>query len=92
MIDETKCQTCYPVVASIIEMKFEGQKELKQCVLRAWKECDQPAIEHVIDYVDPSKPGTIFILHRCAEHAKPLPKKQDRAEDMGMRDCFGGTS
>jgi hypothetical protein len=90
MIDPNKCQTCYPIVAKIFEIKFEGEKSPKQCVLRAWKECDKPAVEHITDYVDPNRPGTMYVLHRCIEHSKPLPKlevKSDPAED-----CFGGTS
>jgi hypothetical protein len=90
MIDFAKCQTCYPVVAKIIEIKFEGEKAPRQCIMRSWRECDKDATVHVVDYVDPKKPSTRFVLHRCAEHAAPEPKPQ--VEPEVMRDCFGGTS
>jgi hypothetical protein len=69
MIDPNKCQVCYPFVAKIFEMKFEGEKTTKQCVLRAWKECDKPAVEHIVNYLDPNNNNTMFILHRCQEHS-----------------------
>jgi hypothetical protein len=86
MIDPNKCQTCYPVVAHIFEMKFEGDKAAKQCVMRAWVECSQPAIQHVTGYVDPNRPDTMFVLHRCADHSKALPEPQVKVEIIG--DCF----
>jgi len=90
MIASNKCQTCYPIVAKIVEYKFEGEKTPRQCIIRSWKQCDEVAVSHIVDYVDPKNPGTIFILHRCAEHAVPTPKPQ--IEPEVMRDCFGGTS
>lgn len=70
MIDPNKCQVCYPIVAKVFEMKFEGDKEIKKCVIRAWKECERPAAEHITDYVDPANPKTMFVHHRCAEHVE----------------------
>lgn len=76
MINSAKCQTCYPIVAKIIEIKFEGEKEPRQCIVRAWKACSEIATEHIVDYVDPNKLGTMFILHRCIAHAKPQEKME----------------
>lgn len=70
MIDPNKCQVCYPIVAKVFELKFEGEKEMRKVVLRAWKECDRPAAEHITDYVDPRNPDSMFVMHRCAEHVK----------------------
>lgn len=70
MIDANKCQVCFPIVAKVFEVKFEGEKEIRKCVLRGWRECDQPAVEHLTDYVDPTRPGTMFVLHRCAVHVE----------------------
>lgn len=74
MIDPNKCSTCYPIVAKIFEMKFEGEKTPKQVILRSWRECDKPAVSHITNYVDPNKPTTMFVMHRCADHAKPEQK------------------
>jgi hypothetical protein len=80
MIDPNKCQVCYPFVAKIFEMKFEGEKEPKKCVMRSWKECDRPAEVHITDYVDPNNPNTMFILHRCTQHQEEVRLQKEISE------------
>jgi hypothetical protein len=70
MIDPTKCGVCYPFVFRIFKMKFMGEKEPTEVFMLAYRQCENVAIEHVEDYIDPLKPTTKFVLHRCAEHKK----------------------
>jgi hypothetical protein len=70
MIDPNKCQVCYPIIAKVVEMKFEGEKEVRKVIHRSWKECDRPAAEHITDYVDPKNINTMFVHHRCVEHVE----------------------
>lgn len=86
MIDPNKCGTCYPIVAKIFELKFEGEKTTRQVILRAWKECDKPAVQHLTDYVDPAKPGTMFVMHRCADHVQTNEHKPVAPVVIG--NCF----
>jgi len=83
-MSDIKCTTCYPIAAQILEMKFEGEKGTKQCVMRAWKECDQTAVEHITDYVDTNKPNTIFVIHRCPQHVEEA-KLQREANDKAAK-------
>lgn len=80
MIDPNKCQVCYPIVAQIVEMKFESEKETRKCVLRAWKECDRPADVHTTELVDPTNPNTQYTLHRCAQHVEELRVQKEANE------------
>lgn len=80
-----KCTVCYPIVAKIFKVKFEGEKESKECVLRSWKECDQDAVEHTEHLVDPSKETTKYVIHHCATHveeAKQLHEMLEKAKQQ----------
>lgn len=80
MIDSNKCQVCYPIIAKVFEVKFEGDKEIRKCVIRSWKECDRPAAAHITDYVDPNNPKTMFVMHRCAEHVQEAAELHEMIE------------
>ncbi len=86
MIDPNKCQVCYPIVAKVFELKFEGEKETRKVVLRAWKECDRPAAEHITDYIDPKNPNTMFVLHRCTEHVEEAKQLHELLEKAKLQE------
>jgi hypothetical protein len=80
MINPNKCQVNYPIIAKIVEMKFEGEKETRKCVIRSWKECDQAAVEHTDHLIDPTKETTKYILHRCAVHVEEAKQLHEALE------------
>lgn len=86
MIDTVKCGVCYPIVAKIFKVKFEGEKEYKECVLRAWKECDQPAAVHIEDFVDPARENTKFIMHRCDRHVQEAKELHEMLERTKLQE------
>jgi hypothetical protein len=79
-------QVCYPIVAKIFELKFEGEKEPRKVIHRTWKECERPAAEHITDYVDPKNPKTMFVMHRCAEHVEEARVLHEAIEKAKLQD------
>ena len=75
-----KCTVCYPIVFQIIEMKFEGEKTPHKVIIRAWKQCENEAVEHIIDYVDARNPLTMFTLHHCQIHVDESKKIKELME------------
>lgn len=86
MPETIKCSVCFPIVAKIFKVKFEGEKESKECVLRSWKECTQPATEHIEDFVDPNKETTRFVMHRCTQHVQEAKELHELLEKAKLQE------
>jgi hypothetical protein len=82
MIDPAKCSVCYPTISKIKNIKLtheegtfvERDPHKKKVVggvgMVTYHQCNNDAVQHIEDFVDPGNPRTRFVLHRCEIHRK----------------------
>lgn len=70
MINPAVCQRVYPIIRGTYKVYYVvpgGGRIDVTLPYRAWVRCDNPSAHHVVDYIDPEKPGTALVSHLCED-------------------------